>query len=430
MKKENQLLKQLEQIEVPKPALQQARLLAVKRRQKEKRRRKYTIRSGLVVALFFISFTTSIRLSPQMAEAAAKIPLLAPFVEMITYDKGLEDILANNYVEDIVVEIESNGKKFIITSVVADESGLLLAYRFENDEPMKRQVDFTEVKLMQDGEALPTGVTMYFNNVENETIFENRMDFIFDEKLKLNGNDFELVVQLNDKSKTIFTLPFTLSKQVAHSKKYVLNEQLLIDGQEIYVNSLQISPLRAEVNFTIPETNTKRILDFDLRLVDETSEEWGTIKNGASGYGSIRSGTYTSFMQSNYFREPKSLTLIVENVTALEKGRDYIEVDFSKKQVLHVPEELDLTLEIPSETSIYAIYPLATAAHNKSLVSALIDAHGQEWSSIQSTSKVDESKESESTYLFEKGFANPVKMYIEHYPLFLNGSAEVELPIR
>ncbi|MCT6924970.1 DUF4179 domain-containing protein [Metasolibacillus sp.] len=421
-----ELLEKLEQIKVPKAALQQARLSALKRRRKNRR----TLQLILVAALFFFALTASIRFSPQIATAAAKIPLLAPFVHMITYDKGLEDILAHEYAEDIVVEAESNGKKLMITSVVADESGLLIAYRFDNGEVMKHPIDFAEVKLLQNGEALPAGVTMYFDGAEDKSIMESTLDVIFVENTVLNGNDFELFVQLNDQLETTFTLPFTLSKPVAQSKHYPLNEQLFIDGQEIYSNGIEISPLRVEVSFTIPETNTKRILDFDLHLVDEVGEEWETTRNGTTGYGGISSGTFTRFMQSNYFREPKSLTLIVENVTALEKGKDYIEVDFSQKQVLYMPEELQVELNIASEISIDTIHPLEKAGHGKPLFSTLIDANGEEWYSTQSSSLIDDSKKSESSYLFNKGFANPVKMYIQHYPLYLNGSAELEIPIR
>ncbi|WP_042475459.1 DUF4179 domain-containing protein [Bacillus ndiopicus] len=430
MKKEEQLLEMLEQIKVPQDALKQARFLAINRRKREKRQQKRMLQLGLSAALIFLALTLSIRLSPQIAEAAAKIPLLAPFVEIITYDKGMKDILANDYAQNIIVQDEQSGKKFTITSVVADETGLLIAYRFENNEAITRSAEFKEVKLMQNGEALPAGVTMHFNGSEDKTVMESTLDFIFVENRKPYGNDFELVVQLNDTQETTFTLPFSLSKQLAPSKQYVINKQLVVDGQEILVNSVYISPLRVEASFTIPETNTKRILDFDLRLVDETGEEWGRMSSGTTGFGSMKDGEFTRFIQSNYFREPKSLTLIIENIEALDKGQDYIEVDFSKKQVLYVPEKLDVKLEIPTEASIHAVYPLAKAEHSKPLLQTLIDANGKEWWSTQSSSLFGDRKESESSYMFEKGFANPVKMYIQNYPLFLNGSGQIEISIR
>ncbi|WP_342558874.1 DUF4179 domain-containing protein [Metasolibacillus sp. FSL K6-0083] len=429
MRKEKRLFEKLEQIEVPKDALKQARLLAISRRKKERQQRKRILQLAFSAALLFVALTISIRLSPQIAEATAKIPLLAPFVEMITYDKGMQDILANDYAEEIVVEDEQRGKKFIITSVVADETGLLIAYRFENNEPITHNIVFQEVNLMQNGEVLPAGVTMHFSGAEDKKMMESTLDFVFVENTRLHSNDFELVVQLNDPQKTTFNLPFTLSKQLALSKHYAVNKSLQIDNQEIYINSVHISPLRAEISFTIPETNSKRILDFELRLVDERGEEWGTMKNGTTGLGLVSSGTFTRFMQSSYFREPKSLTLIIENIEALEKGKDFIEVDFHKKQVLYVPEELDIKLEILTDTSINADYPLARKGQGKPLLSSLIDANGKEWWIVQSSSSIGDSAESKSSYMYEKGFANPVKMYIQNYPLFLNGSGEVGLPI-
>ena len=51
----------------------------------------------------------------------------------------------------------------------------------------------------------------------------------------------------------------------------------------------------------------------------------------------LRDGEAVYYMQSNYFREPKKLTLQVGEVKALSKGEDYIEVDFAKNKVLYQP---------------------------------------------------------------------------------------------
>ena len=73
-------------------------------------------------------------------------------------------------------------------------------------------------------------------------------------------------------------------------------------------------------------------------------------------------------MQSNYFRQPKKLTLVMESIEALPKGSDYIEVDFEQQKVLYVPSELDIDVQVPSTNTLEVTYPtgwLATILWNR-----------------------------------------------------------------
>ena len=72
-------------------------------------------------------------------------------------------------------------------------------------------------------------------------------------------------------------------------------------------------------------------------------------------------------MQSNYFRQPKKLTLVMERIEALPKGSDYIEVDFEQQKVLYVPSGLDIDVQVPSRNTLEVTYPtgwLATIVWN------------------------------------------------------------------
>ena len=149
---------------------------------------------------------------------------------------------------------------------------------------------------------------------------------------------FELYIQFTDADKTEFTIPFSLEKPIAKTKNYAINEEMSFEGQNITVKSISISPLRTGITIAVAPDNDMRILGFDdLRLLDENAEEWSTITNGVTATGDLMDGEATYFMQSNYFREPKKLTLQVGEVKALPKGQDYIEVEFAQRKVLHKP---------------------------------------------------------------------------------------------
>lgn len=423
------LEQELSEIAVPKEQLEQAHTRAVQKYRIQRRRKKRVVQVAMLAAILSIVFTVSVRLSPVFAQTVAKIPGFAPIVEMIAYDKGIEDIIQNDYAEEINITQTINNISFTILSAVADESGLFIAYRLE--APFEVSINrFEEIQLRQLGETLPSSIA-YSDSPSNENVIEGNFDFIFLEDATLNGDEFELFLQLNDAEQTEFTIPFSLSKPFAKSKHYSLNKQMEVDGQLIIVNQVTISPLRAEIEFTIPETNSMRILDFNtVKLIDEKGEEWGRGRSGISAMGSLRDNHYTMFIESNYFREPKSLTLIIDKIEALEKGKDFIEVDFEKKQVLSVPKELDVHLEFETNYTISAIYNIAQKNHVKDLFSYLIDANGEEiWRSTSSTSS-DGSYQVSGSYTFEKGFVNPVKLYIANYPQFLDGHIEVKIPLK
>ncbi len=95
------LIMELEQIEVPTDKLATARQHGVTKFKKSlKRKRKITVRIA-IVALFLIAFVTSVRISPAFAQTIAKIPGFAPLVSLITYDKGVKDIVENDYYEEL-----------------------------------------------------------------------------------------------------------------------------------------------------------------------------------------------------------------------------------------------------------------------------------------------------------------------------------------
>ncbi len=219
---------------------------------------------------------------------------------------------------------------------------------------------------------------------------------------------------------------------MAKSKHYALNEQMEVDGQLIIVNKVTISPLRAEIEFTIPESNSMRILDFNsVKLIDEQGEDWGRGRNGISALGSLSDNHYTMFIESNYFREPKSLTLIIDKIEALEKGKDFIEVDFEKRQVLSVPKELDIQLEFLTDYSISANYNIATANLVKSLFDYLEDANGEvRWMKTSSYTSGESEYDVRGNFTLDEAFVNPVKLYIASYPQFLDGHIEVKIPLK
>ncbi|WP_332651243.1 DUF4179 domain-containing protein [Lysinibacillus sp. 54212] len=421
-----ELEKALEKIEVPKEALRERKQLALTQIQRERKKKRRTIQSVVLVATLMLVFVTSIRVSPAFAQAIAKIPGFAPLVEMIAYDKGMIDILEFEYYEELGISETKNNLTLTLVGAVADGSGMVLSYKLEAPYDISK-LETKKLELMHNDEGI-MGALMYSWPVKEPTkIIEDKIIVTSKEGLDYSNKEFQLDIGFDDPAETTFSIPFTLRKPIAETKIYELNKEVSLEGQKLMIERLLISPLRAELKIELPESNSMQILSLEnnIKLLDEHNEEWGRITNGVIGFGSLRDGEYSYFMQSNYFREPKKLTLVLEDVTALQKGQDYIEVDFNKKEVISKPAMITPLIEVKESEVVLTTYTknanVAASFHH------LIDATGKEfYGDGQWYHEIEGGIE--AGYSFDTSqIQNPVKLYFDNYPNFLKGKIEIQV---
>lgn len=425
------LAKGLASIKIPNEALDQARLRATKQYRLEKRRKRRLYSVASTAAIIMLLIVTSVRLSPVFAQTIAKIPGLAHLVDMIDYDKGIEDIVGNNYYEELGIVVTEGDYTLTLQGVVADHSGMIISYKLEAPFDLSK-FDNNNIFVSQQGTPLSVVTSYGGPPLDETTVLEQKVEIVSNEGVSYKNNNFEFNVHLSDATKTKISIPFTLTKPIEQPKVYELNQSVLVDGQRIDIKQLKISPLRVEIKIDVDEQNKMQLLDFTtVRLIDEKGEDWGKIRNGAIGFGSLREGEVSVFMQSNYFRQPKKLTLIIENIEALPKGEDYIEVDFEQKKVLYVPSELDIDVQVTSNNTLIAIYPTESQDHMKQLLSEAVDQRGNKYHSSKTMTRSSEQEsyiETTYTFNFEKEM-NKSRFYINSYPLYINGKVEIEIPL-
>jgi len=419
------LTEELEAIEIPKESLHQARVMAVKQHRlvRKRKRRLYSVAS--VAAIVLLLFVTSIRVSPVFAQSVAKIPGFSSVVNMITYDKGISDIVDNNYYEELGIVVTQGDYTLTLQNVVADHTGMTIFYKLESPFDLSK-VSITSVEVSQQG--IPFGVASSYivSRSGKRTVQEDKVEITSVDELSYANMSFEFKFDLSDPAETKFAVPFTLTKPIKQPKVNEVNQSVVVDGQKINIKQLKISPLRAEIRLAADEQNKMQLLKFtSVRLIDENGEVWGQQTNGDGGL--LRDGEVSLFMQSNYFREPKKLTLVMEGIEALPKGSDYIEVDFEQQKVLYVPSELDIDVQVPTTNTLEVTYPTGGWL----LYSEIVDQAGNDLSSSQNG--MNFSREAPyvtavSTFDFDDEM-NPIRFKINSYPLYLDGKVEVNIPL-
>lgn len=420
-------VQELAQIHVPNDQLAVARMESVRRYRKENRKRQQIWKGMALTCALLMIFVGSIRLSPAFASVVSNIPGLAPLVQMITYDKGVADILDNQYYEELGLSQTKNGLSFALQGIIADETGMILPYKFS--APMDlRGLDTEKIELRLNGKVLNAEINFYRYREEEIFQIEDNLMVTFSEPINYEDAQFELYIQFADEKQSEFTFPFSLKKEIAQTKTYELNEKMSFEGQNITVKSVSISPIRTGVTIALDQNNEQTIYDIDdIRLYDEKGEEWSAINRGLVAAGSV-AGETTYYMQSNYFREPEKLTLSIGKVLVLRKEQDYMEIDFNQNKVLSKPsipglqakvEKSMVTLNIPTSSYIQGFNEIAKDANDNIL---------------EVKSKVITSKNGSQSEQIEildlNGVSNPVRLYFITDELYLEGTQKVDIPLK
>lgn len=424
---DDKLKEYLYKLDTPSEALIAARARAITIKRAEQKRRKLwtaTIISVAVICLFILS----IRLSPTIAYAVSKVPGLDTIVELITHNKGIEDVLEQGYNEKIYTTTEQFGVKAVIEEVIADETGMFIMYRLRSEQDLNKYKNI-QIEVFQNGEPVKAAVT-YSTFIDEEMYeFADSIEIASSEGMDYSNRNFEVRFMLKDET---ISVPFQLKNEIEKTKIYTINEQLEIEGQRFTVKEIRISPLRVGIEIAIDPKNDKRILSFNsIELLDENNEVWGKVSGGISGMGTMDENAMTHYLQSNYFREPKTLTLKIAEVEALPKGQDYIEVDFEKKQVVFAPDFMDVSnIEVNSK-QVSVKYKPANRDHYRQLLGNAVDANGKEmWERSSSMTGIDDTHHLATVNYNSESFENPVRIYFYSYPTYLKGTAKITIPIQ
>lgn len=324
-------------IDVPKEKLQQVRLDMFRKVQREKRLKKRIV-SVTCITMLCLSLIFSIRVSPTIASQVAKIPGFQAIVSAIAIDKGIKDIVDHDYYEEINVTQSKNGLSLTLQGAIADNSGIVLFYDADASFDISA-LTLEKVQLFQGDDEIECGCT-FTRNESNQTHISSSVEYNFLEPIVYTSKDFKAVFHFNDEEKgTIdITLPFSLKNDIAKEKTFTANRTIDIDGQKFTITQIRRSPLKVALDIEVAKDNTMQILGLDdVAVKTESGERRDSIINGNSIGGNIRDGKFTLYLQSNYFDDPKTLTVMIGAVHAVPKGDDFIEVDFGTKEILTKP---------------------------------------------------------------------------------------------
>jgi len=434
-KEEQQLKQWYQNIEVPVELVDEAIFTGYQKAVVERKRQSRLKKTWVTLAaavIILVGFFTSIRLSPAFADYITVFPGMEKIVDLIRNDKGKLLAVANKYYEKIGVSQEKNELKMTIDGAIMDENGLVLFYTIDSKEKLKDlRMEDVQIESM-DGEKLNLGSVSMGSPLDwdkSTTSYSDMFEFYFQSPSKAKKLQLKVSVVNGQKLKEEFNLKFDLKKKVQKKKSYILNKAVTIEGQKFSFLDADVYPLRVAVHVKMDPANTKRILSFeDLRLVDESGEIWNKINNGVTA-SLISPDEAIIYLQSNYFREPKELYLVVNKMQAIDKDEVKVIVDTKKSQILRQPAG-DYLSNVRMQGDDLLFNLQTKKEFNSFLFSNITDGNGKEIVSTTGFMGGRNEKGITEIGINIPGLKNqnsPISLELTSYPSWIEGEGKIKI---
>lgn len=442
-KKLTQAQAALENIEVPELQLDGAIAAGISKGKRKRKKNLFVIRTFAAAAILVFVFTALLRTSETFATYVTAIPGMEKVVELVRYDKGLTAAVENDFAQKIGVSDEHDGLKVTLDSVIVDEQMMVMFYKIDSSGGHKK-ISVENLRLTDsDGNNIEETVSSFGGWIDdsqnNEQLLQATYEFYgnnLPENLKLSielaegeAEDGQPLAKLDD----TWVLPFSIDKEAFKNKKEVfeLNETVEFEGQKITIEKVSIYPTRIGVTAHFDEQNTKHVFGFeDLRLVDETGEEWAATNNGTI-ISHSEENTKEFYLQSNYFKKPKELFLRFNSVRALDKKELEIIVDPDNLEILKAPSDGRLLKVSREEDQLMLTFQRnSKEGHTNISFEQAVDSNGDEigdgsasfrWSTNELPVDIL------IPYFGEGAAPGPITLKLNDYPATIKGEANIKL---
>ncbi|WP_407270936.1 DUF4179 domain-containing protein [Radiobacillus sp. PE A8.2] len=398
---------------------------------------KHTGLSGVALLLFFV---LSVNFIPGFSNVASNIPGLEKVVDLVEYDKGLQDVAKNNYVQVVDKSDTNEEVTFNIDHLIIDKRRLVFFYSIETEADYDI-VGIRGAKVLDDqGEVIDEyGVTLsrvdlYKGNNSSTIDFSWIQDQEFTENMTLQLQ----LVYYNEKDETeayeiegTYDISFPVDLQkIQMSKTYDINQSASIDGQVIHFNKLESFPTRQVLYLEYDENNSKKIMQLPgLRLVNEAGETVAT-EDSSSLDGNKRIVSMTS----NYFQDYEELYIVLDKVMAVDKDKAQVVVDLEKKQLLQAPDDRLELRDVSTDDNMFQLEDVLGLYFTfdkeedgdeilRFEMAGFTDATGQEFGSVTNYSSTNDF----GYFIEDRQYSNPITIELFQYPAYIEGDIRVRV---
>lgn len=334
-------------------------IIPIKKKKIKSTIKKYAISSLAVASIFIIM----INISPIFAHACKSIPLLDKLAKAVNFSYSLTRAVEEEFIQIIGQSKTQDNITINLQHLIVDQKEVNIFYTLEGDTDYKYMVT-PEILTSNSGSIK---FSSDVGNIENpDDLRSISIEFFYEIPAKLLLNlQIEKVLKSDIDSMIIedslfnddmyipeyYTkIPFFLefaSHYTEQSRTHEINKTIQINGQNITIGNLEIYPTQMQLEIIEDENNSKKLQSLEYYLLDENRE---LLESNRTGITISRSTTdanaSTYHMESDFFNNSESITLVITHARWLDKDFTPIKFDLknNKSEWLHENETFSCEL--------------------------------------------------------------------------------------
>ncbi|WP_202080581.1 DUF4179 domain-containing protein [Caldalkalibacillus salinus] len=307
-----------------------------------------------IACMLIMAMVTSVRVSPAFAQFISQLPGGQTIVDLVHYDKGLQDALDHDYAIPVGVSDEHFGLRLTIEGMTIDESRIVLFYSVTN----KRDFETVTLSALSFGDTLKKyslGLGTTHDFTEENTVY-GKVDIHLSEQAelpdvlaveaKLRAENEARYVDTSDVSWRM-AIPIDRASFEGLQEHFELDKTVEFAGQKVTFKEVTIYPTRTLLRVTYDEENEYQIFSLEgLSMTNEKGQRWEMTSEGVTGT-QYSDDDRTYHLDSSFFHESEHLYLEVPRVRALPKSETEMIIDTHKDEIVKAPRGLNL--EVTSE---------------------------------------------------------------------------------
>lgn len=318
------------------------------------------------------AFILLVNTIPTFALACAGIPLLGDLAAAVDWSGSMRRALENDYVQVIGQSQTKNGITMTAEYVIVDQQQVNLFVSVKNADESR---PYTTLNYDIDAGGRAFAVVTSGQQDKNGELRCYTIDF--NDKNQVPDHmtitfwayPFESLTALaeagrpadSDPVGTEFTFDISFDPAYTASGAECVVESLVeLDGQSIYVETLEIYPTHARLKLRDGADNKLCLVDLDFYLEDEDGNRYDS-EGGLGGYNDPETSfAFDRRVESPWFAKSEHLTMFITGVSWLDPDARDVTVDLRSKRAAGLPEGVELldVSRMETGTALYFQAPM------------------------------------------------------------------------
>jgi hypothetical protein len=299
-----------------------------------------------------IIFVVTVNAFPTVAFALSNVPILGSLVRAVSFDPSMKKAVENNYAQYVGLEKTVDDVTVKIEYLIVDAQRISVFYSCTKPDTL---VLNSMQAFDKNDEHLVAGISYKNLSEDKDGLNEARIDLGEDQlvpeeltfTLSFCKADKRQVATIRDEvtpSEVVSELSFRLNPdpQYAKTVKTIeINKELMINGQKIKIERLDIFPTQAKLLLICAENNSAYIKGLDLWLEDDKGNRYEPKNNGITAtFSSDNENVASLWIESSYFAKTQTLKLCINGIQMIAKDALFGVIDYQTGTITNLPKDV------------------------------------------------------------------------------------------